>query len=318
MKKIILTLLAAMALNTGLLAQTQTQFSGDTAQFTTELRAYLGTLVSKPEMAEIDLFASIYDSTIFSRQVKDRIINVASQLRGRRISQIPGFIFYVRTLTDFIETEQDQEEIDAWLTGLSEMAFDPRFTNASVEKFIEVTGLMLVDNTIYRAGTVRWKTRDGKVEFARDTVLKINIEAVTLTGFLGKDSTTILNFTGTYYPDIFQLWCKEGTVTWEKAGYEPSAVYAKISDFVIDVTKSEFTCDSALLTHPTYFREPVPGRLFDRAVEIVSPDKATMPRFETYETRFFIEDIYKDVDYEGGLALEGAIVRGTGSNWLPA
>lgn len=318
MKKIILTLLAAMALNTGLLAQTQTQFSGDTAQFITELRAYLGTLMSKPEMAEIDLFASIYDSTIFSRQVKDRIINVASQLRGRRISQIPGFIFYVRTLTDFIETEQDQEEIDAWLTGLSEMAFDPRFTNASVEKFIEVTGLMLVDNTIYRAGTVRWKTRDGKVEFARDTVLKINIEAVTLTGFLGKDSTTILNFTGTYYPDIFQLWCKEGTVTWEKAGYEPSAVYAKISDFIIDVTKSEFTCDSALLTHPTYFREPVPGRLFDRAVEIVSPDKATMPRFETYETRFFIEDIYKDVDYEGGLALEGAIVRGTGSNWLPA
>ena len=43
-----------------------------------------------------------------------------------------------------------------------------------------------------------------------------------------------------------------------------------------------------------------------------------MPRFVTYETRFFIKDIYKDVDYEGGLTLEGAVVTGTGSNWFPA
>ncbi len=56
----------------------------------------------------------------------------------------------------------------------------------------------------------------------------------------------------------------------------------------------------------------------DRAVKIISPEKATMPRFETYETRFFIDDIYKEVDYEGGLTLEGAVVTGTGSNWFPA
>lgn len=318
MRKSILTLLAAAALTIQMSGQIQAQFSGDTAKFTAELTAFMGTLVSKPEKAEVDLFNSLYDSTVFSRQVKDKIINVSSQLRGRRVSHAPGFVYFVRTLTDFIETGQDQEEIDAWLTGLSEMAFDPRFTNASVEKFIEVTGLLLVDNTIYKAGTVRWKTRDGKVEFARDTVLKIDIEAVTLTAYLGKDSTSILNFTGTYYPDLFLLYCKEGNVTWEKAGYDPSKVHARISDFTIDVTKSEYTCDSAFLTHPTYFQEPVPGRLTDRAVEIISPEKATMPRFETYETRFFIKEIYKGVDYEGGLALEGAIVRGTGSNWFPA
>lgn len=318
MRKIIFTLLAAMALTAELSGQIKPQFSGDTATYTAELTAFMGTLVSKPEKAEVDLFNSLYDSTVFSRQVKDRIINVSSQLSGRRLTRTPGFVFFVRTLTDFIETGQDQEEIDAWLAGLSEMAFDPRFSNASVEKFIEVTGLLLVDNTIYKAGTVRWKTRDGKVEFARDTVLKIDIEAVTLTAFLGKDSTTILDFTGTYFPDIFQLYCKEGTVTWQKAGYDPNRVFAKISDFTIDVTKSEFTCDSAMLTHPTYFQKPVPGKLTDRAVEILSPEKATMPRFETYESRFLIEDIYTDVDYEGGLALEGAIVKGTGSNWYPA
>ncbi|HMT68250.1 MAG TPA: hypothetical protein PKE28_11695, partial [Bacteroidales bacterium] len=278
----------------------------------------MGTLVSKTEKAEVDLFNRLYDSTVFSRPVKDRIINVASQLRGRRLGQVPGFIHFVRTLTDFVETEQKQEEVDVWLIGLSEMAFDPRFSNSSLIKFIEVTGLLLIDNTIFSAGTVKWKATDGKVEFARDTVLKINIEAVTLTAYLGRDSTQILNFTGIYYPDIFRLHCKEGIVTWEKAGYDPSKVFARISDFDIDVTKSEFACDSALLTHPTYFQVPVKGKLTDRAVNIISPDKATMPRFETYETRFFIDEIYRGVDYEGGLTLEGAIVRGTGTNWFPA
>ncbi len=318
MKKILIAILAAAALTISVKGQVPAQFSGESAKFTAELTAFMGTLVSKPEKAEVDLFNSLYDSTIFNAKVKDRIINVASQLRGRRISQTPGFIFYVRTLTDFIQTEQGQEEISAWLEGLSEMAFDPRFTNASVEKFIEVTGLLLVDNTIYSAGSVRWKTRDGKVEFVRDTVLKIEIKAVTLKAFLGKDSTEIYDFTGIYYPDIFKLHCQKGKVTWEKAGYDPSTVYATVSDFEIDVTKSEFTCDSSLLTHPTYFQQPVAGKLSDRAVEITSPDKATMPKFETYETRFFIKDIYRGVDYEGGLALEGAIIRGTGSNWFPA
>ncbi len=316
MKRIILIFLAAAL--PALSAAGQEQFSGDTATFTAELTSFMSTLVSKSEIAEIDLFKSMYDSTCFSHETKIRIINVASQLRGRRVSQVPGFIYFVRTLTDFVETGQKENEVSAWLEGLSEMAFDPRFSNASIEKFIEVTGLLLVDNTIYAAGSVRWKTRGGKLEFVRDTVLKIDIRTVTLIGFLGRDSTEIYDFSGTYYPDLFLLHCDEGKVTWQKAGYDPSKVFATVSDFDIDVTKSEFTCDSSLLTHPDYFREPVLGKLTDRAVEILSPEKATMPRFETYENRFLIEDIYKDVDYEGGLALEGALVRGTGTNWLPA
>jgi hypothetical protein len=197
----------------------------------------MGTLVSKPEKAELDLFNSLYDSTVFSRQVKDRIINVASQLRGRRLSQYPAFVFFVRTLTDFIETEQDQEEIDAWLEGLSEMAFNPRFSNASVEKFIEVTGLLLVDNTIYKAGTVRWKTRNGTVEFARDTVLKIDIKAVTLTAYLGKDSTSVMNFTGTYFPDLFLLRCDEGNSNLGKGRIRSVSCICQVSGLILMLPK---------------------------------------------------------------------------------
>jgi len=111
MKKIIFALLATSVLSLTLAGQVPTQFSGDTATFTSELTTFMGTLVSKPEKAELDLFNAYYDSTCYSRDVKDAIINVASQLRSRRLSQIPGFLFFIRTLTDFIDTGQKHDEV---------------------------------------------------------------------------------------------------------------------------------------------------------------------------------------------------------------
>ena len=70
--------------------------------------------------------------------------------------------------------------------------------------------------------------------------------------------------------------------------------------------------------HKTYFKEPVYGVLTDQAATIASREKATYPRFETYTRQFRIKDMYKGVDYEGGLAFEGANVKGKGENAFPA
>ena len=116
------------------------------------------------------------------------------------------------------------------------------------------------------------------VEFARDTVLKIDIKAVTLNAFSARTAPRSMTSRAPTTL-IFSLHCEKGTVTWEKAGYDPSTVFATVSDFDIDVTKSEFTCDSSLLTHHNLLPEPVLANSTDRAVEIISPDKATMPKF---------------------------------------
>jgi len=58
--------------------------------------------------------------------------------------------------------------------------------------------------------------------------------------------------------------------------------------------------------------------LTDQAATITTKERAGFPRFETYTRQFKIRDMYKGVDYEGGLAFEGANVRGKGENALPA
>ena len=83
------------------------------------------------------------------------------------------------------------------------------------------------------------------------------------------------------------------------------------------MTKSSFTIDSARLTHITYFKEPVLGSLDDQAISFTNKEKANYPRFETYTKKFKIKNIYKGVNYEGGLTFEGANVKGTGKKFFP-
>ncbi|MBE0666601.1 MAG: hypothetical protein IH593_02915, partial [Bacteroidales bacterium] len=84
MKKIIISFLTAAAISVSVAGQDSRQFSGEASKFTAELTEFMGTLVSKPQKDEVDLLISYYDSTCYSNEVRDMIINVASQLRGRR------------------------------------------------------------------------------------------------------------------------------------------------------------------------------------------------------------------------------------------
>jgi len=72
------------------------------------------------------------------------------------------------------------------------------------------------------------------------------------------------------------------------------------------------------LYHKTYFKEPVYGQLSDQATSYSDPARAVYPRYETYIKKFLIENLYNGVNYEGGLTLEGASVKGTGENYRPA
>jgi hypothetical protein len=75
---------------------------------------------------------------------------------------------------------------------------------------------------------------------------------------------------------------------------------------------------SARLSHKGYFKEPVYGVLSDQAASITSREKAVFPHFETYTRNFKIRNIFKDINYEGGLVFEGANVKGKGDRMSPA
>jgi hypothetical protein len=317
-KLLILSLLIQAFISGDLFSQVKPVFSGDRAKFGTELKAYMGPNINPEQKANLDKFVARCDSSAFSSEILDKIINVSNQFSDRQMRPVPHFNDYLLTLNYFIDYKRDNSFFSNWLKGLSEIAFSQVFTNEYIDKFFRNSSLMVKENVLFASGSVRWKVKNNTLSFLHDTAIYVSLSGATLTSYMQKDSTEIYNVTGKYYPENQQFIGTKGIVTWEKAGYSRADVFAELGDFSINMTKSGFSADSARLTHKTYFKEPVQGLLTDQAISFANKEKASYPRFVTYVKEFKINNIYKGVNYEGGLIFEGANVKGTGKNAIPA
>jgi len=299
-------------------SQTKSAFSGDPTKFRTELKAFMGPNLNPEQLANLNKFLVRWDSTAFSNEIKEKIINISSQLSARQMRPAPHFNDFLVTLNYLIDYNRDIPFATIWLKGVSEIAFSQKFTNDNIDKYFKSSSSMIKENVLFESGSVKWKVKNNTLKFLHDTAIYVSLSDATLTCYSQKDSTEIYNVTGVYFPETQQFKGTRGVVTWEKAGYSRKDVFAELTDYYISMTKSSFTVDSARLTHNIYFKEPVLGSLEDRAISFTSREKANYPRFETYTKEFKIKNIYKGVNYEGGLNFEGANVKGTGKNAFPA
>jgi hypothetical protein len=302
----------------GSLSQTRQAFSGDQSQFTAELRTFMGPNLNENQSANLNAFITKWDSSAFNTGIMTGIIDVSNKLASRQLRPVPHFESFIADLTLFYDLKRSNDEFITWLTGLGEIAVNKPVSNDRVYNFLVNSASILKSNVLYDSPTVKWKVKNQDLLFSSDTTLFVLVENATLTCYSQKDSTEIYKVSGIYFPFTHIFSGKYGTVTWEKAGYEASDVYAEVSDYSLDITKNNFVIDSARFFNSSYFDEPVTGELSDQATGFAVKDKATFPRFKTYTTKFQINDLYKEVNYEGGLYFEGAGVRGTGSEYLPA
>jgi len=137
--------------------QGQPAFSGDPAKFKDELLVYMGPGLSEQSNAILTSFISKWDSAAFSKENMDMILDLSSQLTGRKMRAVPQFSQFLQTLNDFCENERDDEFLSYWLTGFSEMLFNPRYRNESIVKYVENTSLLIRENLLINTGSV-----DGK------------------------------------------------------------------------------------------------------------------------------------------------------------
>ena len=317
--KLIFLNFCILVISTGtLFSQVKPVFSGDPAKFREELLVFMGPDLSEENNAVVQEFLTKWDSAGFSTENMTMILDLSSQLTGRQIRAVPQFSQFLQTLNDFCLYERNDSFLSYWLTGFSEMIFNPAIRNESIVRYIQNTSLLIKENLLINTGSVKWKVKNADLLFEHDTSFMIVLKDATLTCYSQRDSTEIYNVSGIYYPDQQQFKGEKGIVTWEKAGFAREDVYAEINNYTIDIKRNIFSCDSSRLTHKTYFKTPVYGILTDQAATIMNKERATYPQFETYTKQFHIEGMYKGINYDGGLAFEGANVKGIGENIAPA
>lgn len=317
-KFIILNILLLILSAGNLFPQPKSAFSSDQSKYRDELTAFMGTNLSEENGKILTGFLSLWDSTGFSEVNKSKIHDVSVKLAERQFRPVPQFIGFLNTSNDIINFKNDNALLGKWLDGLNDLLLIPQYPNTNLATYIQNTGLLIKENLLINTSSVKWKVKSGDLRFDRDTAFRVDLNNATLTCYSQKDSTEIYNVTGSYYPSVRLLRGKKGTVTWEKVGFPRQDVFAELSDYTINVTRNNFTCDSARLTYTGYFKKPEYGSLTDQAAPVTNRDKAVYPRFETYTKQFRIKRIFEGIDYEGGLAFEGAKAKGTGEKAFPA
>ncbi|MGM0666483.1 MAG: hypothetical protein ACQETA_04115 [Bacteroidota bacterium] len=320
MKRLLLitVLIYLLSLNFSINAQVRSSFTGESEAFSNELAGFMGSSLDEEETALLNKFITAWDSTLISDSSRPLIIAASMNIENKRMRPKPHFLDFLHTLMTFIDYDVDTDQFNTWLGGLNRLATSPGARVSDIAYFIRSVSDLIRDNIIFSSTSVKWKTTAGRFSFSNDTAFVVDIPESDLICYAQRDSTVIYGTKGSY-STIDKVWKGNGgIINWKKAGFPEEEMFAEAGSYLIDLTGSSFEMDSVLFTNKTYFDEAIYGKLADRAINISRAENSPYPKFESYQKTFFLEDIYENIDFRGGLAFEGAKVIGKGQAYMPA
>lgn len=107
---------------------------------------------------------------------------------------------------------------------------------------------------------------------------------------------------------------KGGKFTWENAGR--ADIFVTLGDYALTTQNPRLTADDVTLTYPSL--KPVTG-VFEYISKKRTPGAvATYPRFMSWQNDVALPDLGKEIEYRGGLALEGVRIVGASASKNPA
>lgn len=309
-------LLAAVIIVLGeLTAFSQVQkfsFSSEPEKYPGELYTIVGGNLSDEDELSLKTFTDIWKTDGYTSEQKSEIIDVSNLMVSKKARGNLHFKLFVNALLGIRNNAGFSSSYKDWLNGikilLNAKSLTP-FTN-----YLNFTIELAKNNTIYDSGTVRWKVSSTAFVLKADTSgIWVKFGKGNLTCYSRRDSIVIFDTEGMVNP-VENRWIgKSGRVTWERIGFSPDQVNAQLNNYRIELKKSEFDADSSLFTHKQYFPQPILGRLHHEVVPIPDPSNADYPRFDSYNKRYKLNNLYEGVDYDGGFSMRGAKAVGAGS-----
>jgi hypothetical protein len=300
-------------------AQKIERFSGDSTKFIGELNTLFSNLVgNEGKMAHtlMEDFIQKWNQEQYNPSKKQIIYLLCNKMLKKRMRTYPDFYNYINAVDIFINTHQPDDVFYDWSDILKLLINNKN--NRAFTTFLESTIDLFRDDCIFKSVSSQWKIIQPAYRFVKDTIPSITFNKTDLVCRANGDSITIFATGGTFYP-LSDLWVgKEGRVDWRRAGLDPQKVYADLNNYRIQLKFSKLTADSVVFHNTTYLSNPLLGKYMDKTLMDVPEEKASYPRFSSYDNLVGIKDLFKNIDYLGGFAMEGSKVVGSGDNLHPA
>jgi hypothetical protein len=298
-----------------LLSQTIKKFSNDDALFLKELGDFFNTPnknQSKTGKEFLKIFTAKWDEGKINVEHKTIVKNTCNKLLDLRYRPYPDFLNYLSAVVNFYDKGLQNKTFSDYHLCLNKLMNAKRVKRNELSDFIEFGKLLFFNNTLYETNVLRWYSTSSNYSVVFDSIPKVIFTDLNLICTTRGDSSVIFNTKGVYYPTLNSWRGEGGTINWLRAGLPANEVNAQLINYQIFTKFSNYSADSVLFYNTNFFNNPMYGKLEEKVLANVTVDKATYPRFDSYDKRLKISDIFKDVDYEGGFSMYGSQFRGSG------
>jgi len=299
-----------LGLQLNLKAQTPDSFPQDSIAFFETMEDYL-TNARKDGKDFMKEFEEVWYGGYFTERQREGVYLVSNRMLKKKLRAFPDFRNFLFTVGSFVVDEnQTAASYEAWEDILLKLLEERRKKNFT--RFLEFCNSLFRENAMYYSASSSWASSNNNYVFGYDSLPKISFESLDLICFAKRDSMKIKETQGVYYPTEKKWVGRGGIVSWERAGLMGDEVYAEIGDYIIDAAKYSYTIDSALFYNSFYLNEPLLGVLENKLLANMTPENATYPRFDSYDKRIKIENIFPGINYDGGFSMLGPKFLGTG------
>lgn len=133
----------------------------------------------------------------------------------------------------------------------------------------------------------------------------IEISDMDLTFITAHDSTSIKKTSGSLMLKNGVFVGEGGTFDWSSAGMSPEELYAELKEYNFEVRAPSFKAEPVELHYPEKSDSIVEGVFEFQSKKKFKPEDAQYPRFKSFASNVHLKGIGENIEYYGGLSLEG-------------
>ena len=296
-------------------AQNIRTFNDNAEDYPETVAAMFSANLSIEDRAFISQFTNAWNDGTFTNSEKLEIIVLSNGFLEKRARNVNYWTLW-RCLLAFKDPENTGKGYDAWMKSMLATVQDRRSQPATLQTSMSATLELVSKRYIYSSAGHVWEisNHNYRYHFADDQ-LSVIVDNCNLICIVARgDSIMIGQTSGHYLVDNNEWKGSGGLVNWNRAGFSQNEVSARLERYNIDMRRPEYEADSVMFTHITYFPSPAMGKLTDKVRRVANPAESLYPEFVTYSGKFVFDNLYPNVDFIGGLTIQGARVIGSGTD----
>lgn len=310
----LLVVLFVFAATGALIAQEENIFSQDSELFINEINEKLQQTNNRNQLREAQKLMKelmpVWNQGRFNKAEKDGFKLIAALIFEQKLRPFPHLYDFMYLVNQFAKSRQLPASIAAWnkhAIALLEAGEIKKFSDG-----IDVAVNLLEKETLSNRGGVTWFARNARFVFASDSLLRINFEKINLVCASARDSSTIHQTAGIFVPEFNSWQGQGGQLFWWRFNMDEEAVNVSFQNYTISLDDSEYTADSVVFRNRDYFDIPLLGSFHEKVFSSPPSSRTSYPRFRSYFKKHRLNEIFKGINFEGGISMEGANFIGSG------